>query len=60
MKYRIGQRVEKTSGDYTFFGEVVSAFKKLSGAERYVVENDAGILLIMNEKMLKEHSYDAE
>lgn len=44
--------VEKTSGDYRFKGVVVSAFKKLSGATRYVVENSDGLLFIFNENSL--------
>lgn len=53
MKFSIGDRVEKTGGDYYFEGKVVAAFQKLSGAERYVVENPAGILHVYSEKNLK-------
>lgn len=38
--------VEKIGGDYKFVGFVVAAFHKLSGARRYVVEDDRGVLHI--------------
>lgn len=49
----LGDKIIKDSGDYTFKGEIVSVFTKKSGVVRYVVENDAGILLIMSDKMIK-------
>lgn len=48
----VGDKVEKTGGDYRFEGVIVSAFKKLSGAERFVVEDDRGVLHIYSEKNL--------
>ena len=45
----MGDRVSKTGGDYTFEGVVVSRFTKRSGAVRIVVEDDRGLLMIMNE-----------
>ena len=51
--YKIGDKVEKTGGDYTFVGIVVSVFQKLSGQIRLVVEDDRGILHIYSEKNLK-------
>ena len=50
----IGDKVIKDSGDYTFNGIVVSKFTKLSGIERYVVENKEGILHIFSSNQLKE------
>ena len=49
----LGDYVEKIGGDYTFVGIVVSKFKKLSGLERYVVEDDRGVLHVYSEKVLK-------
>jgi hypothetical protein len=49
MKYKVGDAVAKTGGDYTFAGIVVAAFYKQSGAVRYVVEDDRGLLFIFNE-----------
>ena len=53
MKFKVGDKVEKTGGDYYFYGTVMAAFTKESGAERYVVENDEGILHIFSEKNLE-------
>ncbi len=50
---KIGDVVEKIGGDYTFVGIVVAAFAKLSGAQRYVVEDDRGVLHIFSAKNLK-------
>lgn len=49
---QVGQRVTKAGGDYTFEGVIVSVFTKNSGAERVVVEDNRGLLLIMNESQL--------
>lgn len=49
----IGDFVRKVGGDYTFYGVIVAAFKKQSGAERFVVEDDRGILHIFSEKNLE-------
>ena len=46
-------KVEKIGGDYTFVGVIVSKFKKLSGATRFVVEDDRGVLHVYSEKNLK-------
>ena len=48
----IGQKVKKIGGDYTFEGIIVSKFNKLSGKERFVVENEQGILHIFSENNL--------
>lgn len=48
MAKQIGDRVRKGSGDYTFEGEVRAVFTKKPGLRRYVVEDDRGLLLIMN------------
>lgn len=51
--FQVGDKVSKSGGDYRFDGVVVAAFKKLSGVDRYVVEDDRGVLFIYNEKNLK-------
>lgn len=55
MNFKIGDRVEKTSG-YKWPGIVVSAFDTLAGERRVVVEcttpEVAGALHIYNEKQL--------
>lgn len=52
-----GDKVRKVSGDYKFDGTVVSVFRKLSDAVRYVVEDDRGILHIFSATNL-ELSYE--
>ena len=52
----IGDTVEKTTGDYVFKGIIVAKFYKLSGAERFVVENQDGILHIFSRKNLVKTS----
>ncbi len=58
FKFAVGDHVEKTGGDYYFDGIVVSTCRKLSGVDRYVVENPAGILHIYgpNNLRLKQES----
>lgn len=51
--FKIGDHVEKVGGDYTFVGVVVAAFEKLSGAERFVVEDDRGVLHVYSAKILR-------
>ncbi len=58
---KLGDRVMKRSGDYLFAGVIVSDFTKTSGVRRLVVEDDRGLLLILNEGQLtllteKEHT----
>lgn len=48
----IGLEVIKSTGDYTFSGEVVAVFKKITGAKRIVVEDKRGLLFIFNESQL--------
>jgi hypothetical protein len=48
-----GDRVVKDSGDYTFEGQVRNRFRKTSGALRYVVEDDRGLLFIFNQRQLR-------
>lgn len=52
-QFKIGDKVEKVGGDYTFVGIVVSVFQKLSGAVRFVVEDDRGVLHVYSEKNLR-------
>ena len=49
---KVGDKVTKTGGDYTFDGTVVSMFTKLSGQVRVVVENKEGLLHIFNQNQL--------
>ena len=49
----VGDEVEKVGGDYTFAGVIVAKFNKLSGVERFVVEDDRGVLHVYSEKNLK-------
>lgn len=49
----LGDKVEKTGGDYSFTGVVVAAFVKLSGKQRFVVEDDRGVLHIFSAANLK-------
>ncbi len=49
---KVGDLVIKKKGDYVFQGPIVTVFKKLSGAERVVVENQDGILHIFNPSIL--------
>ena len=49
----IGDTVIKDAGDYTFAGVILPSLKKLSGAERYVVENPDGIVHIFSEKNIR-------
>lgn len=46
----IGKKVEKRSGDYRFDGEIRAVIVKRSGEVRYAVEDDRGLLLVMNAK----------
>lgn len=50
--YEVFDRVEKVSGDYKYRGTIVARFRKLTGAVRYVVENEDGMLMIMNSTQL--------
>lgn len=52
MDVRVGDPVEKNSGDYTFCGVVRSVFAKGSGAVRVVVEDERGLLFIFNPGQL--------
>lgn len=48
-----GDRVIKTTGDYTFEGEIRAVVTKKSGVVRYVVEDNRGLLMIMSEAQIK-------
>ena len=49
----LGQRVKKEGGDYTFEGVLIAIIRKRSGAFRYVVEDDRGLLFIFNLAQLE-------
>lgn len=53
LVFHEGDQVEKSVGDYRFQGVVVGVVRKLSGEVRYVVEDDRGLLLILNERQLR-------
>jgi predicted extracellular nuclease len=53
VQFSVGSKVHKIGGDYTFEGVVVAVFAKLSGAIRYVVEDDRGVLHVYSEKNLR-------
>lgn len=50
---KVGDRVIKDTGDYTYEGIIVGVITKLSGKVRYVVEDYRGLLFIFNRKQLK-------
>jgi hypothetical protein len=50
----LGDRVIKDGGDYAFEGVVIAVFKKRSGAVRYAVEDDRGLVMIMNLQQLRK------
>jgi hypothetical protein len=54
FEFARGDKVEKVGGDYRFEGQVVAAFRKLSGAPRYVVEDDRGVLHVYSAKNLRK------
>lgn len=56
LPFKVGDLVSKVGGDYSFEGVVVAAFVKLSGVDRYVVEDDRGILHVYSAKNLKLRS----
>lgn len=58
-QFKVGQSVKKVGGDYSFEGWVVAAFFKRSGAERYVVEDDRGILHVYSAKNLAPMQLEA-
>lgn len=52
-KFRIGDPVKKTKGDYRYRGDVRGIITKRNKSERLVVENDDGMLFIFNESQLE-------
>lgn len=51
--FELGDPVSKCGGDYRFDGFVMARFVKRSGARRYVVEDDRGVLHIYADKNLR-------
>ena len=49
----VNDKVKKIGGDYTFEGTIVAKFNKLSGAVRFVVEDDRGVLHVYSAKCLE-------
>jgi len=56
VAFAAGDKVRKVGGDYRFPGTVVAVFQKLSGAIRYVVEDDRGVLHIFSERNLTKET----
>lgn len=52
----VGDPVEKVGGDYTFDGWIVGKFYKRSGALRFNVEDDRGVVHIFSEKNIRLRS----
>jgi len=53
-KYKVGTRVRKVTGDYSFNGVVIAIFLKLNETNvRVVVENPEGILHIFSPLQLE-------
>lgn len=52
VTFYMGDPVQKVGGDYSFEGIIVAKFAKLSGAVRYVVEDDRGVLHVYSYKNL--------
>lgn len=52
-RFKLGDKVAKTKGDYRFKGVVVMRGRKRSGKPRFVVENSDGILHIFSESNLE-------
>lgn len=48
----MGDRVSKVGGDYRFDGEIRGVILKRSGALRYAVEDDRGVLHIFRAEQL--------
>jgi hypothetical protein len=53
-KYKINDMVESINSYYEFQGTVVAVFKKLSGEERYVIEDTLGVLHVYSGKILRK------
>ena len=51
---KVGHEVHKTSGDYKFDGTVIAIFTKKNGMLRYAIEDDRGLILIMNRGQLND------
>lgn len=52
--FEVGDHIVKWSGDYIFAGVVMSRWVKRDGkARRYVIEDDAGVSMIMNSKQME-------
>lgn len=52
--FKTRDAVVKRGGDYSFYGIILSAFRKRSGSPRYVVENEDGIVHIFNHDQLEK------
>ena len=51
-KFGDNHTYKKITGDYTFSGIVIGTFTKLSGLQRYAVEDDRGVIHIYTAKNL--------
>lgn len=55
-EFRVRDIVSKVGGDYRFDGMIVAVFHKVSGAVRYVVEDDRGVLHIFRAEQLRRRA----
>jgi len=57
MKFKVGDRVVKVTGDYSIIGTIIAAFKTLCGNERYVLEAEVppGLLHIYGPNNLEPY-----
>jgi hypothetical protein len=53
VAFKVGDIVEKYTGDYQLTGEVRAVFTTRRGATRYVVEHSPGFLHIYSESNLR-------
>lgn len=58
-EFRVGDHVEKFTGDYHLSGEVRAVFTTRAGKTRYVVEHFKGLLHIYSASNLRPASADA-
>lgn len=58
IEFRVGDRVEKFTGDYQLSGEIRAVFTNRKGAKRIVVEHEPGFLHIYGPHNLRHLEYN--